>query len=165
MRAPRPRRLADVFDWIHERAGVVPTVPTRTMAEFVLAIGSGAILERLADPAALGEGLIEMAVGAFGLGPSAGGARSDETSEGTAVSTRTKRTPFDDMRRWLQDEMRRRMPDHTRRLSLPPGDICLRQRNALRALLAHAIANRPFHAARLGGLDARSSWTTSARCR
>ena len=69
------------------------------------------------------------------------------------MSTRTKRTPFDEMHRWLQDEMRRRMPDHIRRLSLPPGEICLRQRNALRALLAHAIANCPFHAARLGGLD------------
>ena len=66
------RRLADVFDRIHERASVVPTVPTRTMAEFVLAIGSGATLERLADPAALGDGLIEMAVGGFGLRPRAG---------------------------------------------------------------------------------------------
>jgi hypothetical protein len=43
------RVLADV----HERAGLDPALPTEVMAEMVLAVGSGLVLERLAQPDSL----------------------------------------------------------------------------------------------------------------
>jgi AcrR family transcriptional regulator len=38
---------------LHQRAGFEPAFPVRTMAELLLALGSGTVLERLADPDAL----------------------------------------------------------------------------------------------------------------
>jgi AcrR family transcriptional regulator len=46
-------RLAQVLEGVHERAGLSPAVPTNTMAEFVLALGFGVEIERLANPGAL----------------------------------------------------------------------------------------------------------------
>jgi AcrR family transcriptional regulator len=45
--------LAGLIERLHARAGLEPAVSTRTMAEFVLAIGAGLTLERAADPGAL----------------------------------------------------------------------------------------------------------------
>jgi AcrR family transcriptional regulator len=45
-------RLASVFSRLHERAGSTPRYPPRVLAQVALAIGTGAFLERLTDPAA-----------------------------------------------------------------------------------------------------------------
>jgi AcrR family transcriptional regulator len=46
-------RLAGLLDGLYERAGIEPAAPTRTLAEFVLAVGSGINLERAAVEEAL----------------------------------------------------------------------------------------------------------------
>jgi AcrR family transcriptional regulator len=46
-------QLAALVARLHERAGTPPVVPPQSMAEFVLAIGTGVTLERAANPAAL----------------------------------------------------------------------------------------------------------------
>jgi AcrR family transcriptional regulator len=46
-------RLAQVLAGVQERAGLSPAMPTNTMAEFVLALGFGVEIERLANPDAL----------------------------------------------------------------------------------------------------------------
>jgi AcrR family transcriptional regulator len=70
-------RLAGVLTRVHERAGVPLAAPARAMAEFVLAVGSGITLERLANPDALpAEHLIHMVPSAIGApAPAHGEAR------------------------------------------------------------------------------------------
>ena len=46
-------QLAALFAGIYERAGTPPVVPPRSMAEFVLAMGTGVTLERAANPGAI----------------------------------------------------------------------------------------------------------------
>jgi AcrR family transcriptional regulator len=46
-------QLAALLAGLHDRAGTSPAVPPQSMAEFVLAIGTGVTLERTANPAAL----------------------------------------------------------------------------------------------------------------
>jgi AcrR family transcriptional regulator len=46
--------LAEVFGALYERAGGEPPLPRRRLAEFLLAMGSGAQLEHAANPQALG---------------------------------------------------------------------------------------------------------------
>src|SRR5262245_58658975 len=46
-------QLAALLAGIYERAGTSPVVPPQSMAEFVLAMGTGVTLERAANPAAL----------------------------------------------------------------------------------------------------------------
>ena len=46
-------QLAALLTGIYDRAGTPPAVPPQSMAEFVLAMGTGATLERAANPAAL----------------------------------------------------------------------------------------------------------------
>jgi len=46
-------RLARTLAGVYERAGVQPPVPPHRLAEFALAIGSGVVLERAANPDAL----------------------------------------------------------------------------------------------------------------
>ncbi len=46
-------RLTGFFGRLYEQPGAEPRLPARTMAEFVLALGSGTVLERLAESAAL----------------------------------------------------------------------------------------------------------------
>jgi len=46
-----------------------------------------------------------------------------------------------------------RMPEHIGRLGWDAGRLAVHQRDRLRALLARAIADSPFHAARLRGVD------------
>jgi AcrR family transcriptional regulator len=70
------QRLSLLLDGLHERAGVTPTVSAHVMAEFVLAVGSGVILERLVNPGALDVEVADMLVGALGLGTSAASAAS-----------------------------------------------------------------------------------------
>ena len=45
--------LAALLARLHDRAGTPPVVPPQSMAEFVLAMGTGLTLERAANPAAL----------------------------------------------------------------------------------------------------------------
>ena len=47
----------------------------------------------------------------------------------------------------------RQMPEHIGRLGWDAGRLAAWQRDRLRALLARAIAESPFHAARLRGVD------------
>jgi AcrR family transcriptional regulator len=49
-------QLAALVARLHERAGMSPAVPPQSMAEFVLAMGTGIALERAANPAALPAG-------------------------------------------------------------------------------------------------------------
>lgn len=61
-------RLAAVLTQLHERAGLEPAMPPRTMAALILAFGSGVVLERIADPQALPTPLLMgMLVRAVGL--------------------------------------------------------------------------------------------------
>jgi AcrR family transcriptional regulator len=46
-------RLGAMLARLHERAGTEPLIPTTTLAELTLAIGSGVVLERAANPQAL----------------------------------------------------------------------------------------------------------------
>jgi AcrR family transcriptional regulator len=46
-------QLAEMFNSFYERAGIEPAAPTRSLAEFVLALGSGITLERAANGGAL----------------------------------------------------------------------------------------------------------------
>jgi AcrR family transcriptional regulator len=46
-------RLASMLDGLYVAAGIDPEVPTRVVASFVLAVGSGLTLERAASPDAL----------------------------------------------------------------------------------------------------------------
>ena len=46
-----------------------------------------------------------------------------------------------------------RMPEHIGRLGWDAGRLAAHQRDRLRALLARAIADSPFHAGRLRGID------------
>ena len=48
-------QLAALLARLHEQAGMSPVVPPQSMAEFVLAMGTGVTLERAANPAALPE--------------------------------------------------------------------------------------------------------------
>ena len=47
----------------------------------------------------------------------------------------------------------RQMPEHIGRLGWDAGRLAVHQRDRLRALLARAIADSPFHAGRLRGVD------------
>src|SRR6266487_1951238 len=46
-------QLAALLARLHDQAGTPPAVPPQSMAEFVLAMGTGVTLERAANPAAL----------------------------------------------------------------------------------------------------------------
>ncbi len=50
--------LAELFGSLHARAGSVPPVPPRQLAELVLAVGTGVQLEQAASPDALGGELV-----------------------------------------------------------------------------------------------------------
>jgi AcrR family transcriptional regulator len=47
------RQFAAVLERLHDRGGLQPAVPARSMAEFILAVASGFAIERLADHTAL----------------------------------------------------------------------------------------------------------------
>jgi AcrR family transcriptional regulator len=60
--------LVAVIGGIHQRAGREPAVPLRSMAEFIVGVGSAVALERLANPGALADGdLAAMVIRALGL--------------------------------------------------------------------------------------------------
>jgi len=62
-------QLAALLAGIYDRAGTPPVVPPPSMAEFVLAMGTGVTLERAANPAALpmGDGLPMMLRALIGM--------------------------------------------------------------------------------------------------
>jgi AcrR family transcriptional regulator len=60
-------RIATLLEEIHDRAGLVPASPPQSMAEMILAYGSGLTLERLANPRALDGDGPEMLIRALGL--------------------------------------------------------------------------------------------------
>jgi phenylacetate-CoA ligase len=62
-------------------------------------------------------------------------------------------TPFSPLRERMQAELMRRAPDHIARLGWSRETIAARQRERLRALLAHAREHSPFHARRLRSVD------------
>jgi phenylacetate-coenzyme A ligase PaaK-like adenylate-forming protein len=62
-------------------------------------------------------------------------------------------TPFAPLRDRMQAELMRRAPDHLARLDWSREQIAARQREGLRALLAHAREHSPFHARRLRSVD------------
>jgi hypothetical protein len=60
--------LVAVVGRIHQRAGRAPEVPLRSMAEFIVGVGSAVALERLANPGALPDAdLTVMVIRALGL--------------------------------------------------------------------------------------------------
>jgi phenylacetate-coenzyme A ligase PaaK-like adenylate-forming protein len=63
-------------------------------------------------------------------------------------------TPFAPLRARMQSELLRRLPEQIARLGWSAAQIAAHQREALRALLAHARAHSPFHARRLRDVDA-----------
>ena len=69
------------------------------------------------------------------------------------TGTTTVGTGFEQLRTWVQTELLARMPDHIERLHWSNEKIEAGQRQGLRALLAKAIENSPFHRRRLGGID------------
>jgi phenylacetate-CoA ligase len=60
---------------------------------------------------------------------------------------------FAPLRERMQAELMRRASDHVARLGWSRDRIAARQREGLRALLAHARERSPFHARRLRGVD------------
>jgi hypothetical protein len=56
-------RLVGMLTPLLERAGIEPPFPTTTLAELILAIGSGVALERVANPAALPSEFISRFIG------------------------------------------------------------------------------------------------------
>lgn len=60
--------LTSVLAGLHDRAGLVPAVALRTMAQLILALGAGMTLERAANPDALPDDeVIELLESALGL--------------------------------------------------------------------------------------------------
>jgi hypothetical protein len=69
------------------------------------------------------------------------------------TATTTVGTAFEQLRTSVQAELLARVPDHIERLRWSREQIETAQREGLRALLAHAIENSPFHRRRLGHID------------
>ncbi len=67
--------------------------------------------------------------------------------------TTTLGTGFEQLRTAVQADLLSRMPDHIERLRWSREQIEASQREGLRALLAQALENSPFHRRRLGGID------------
>lgn len=68
----------------------------------------------------------------------------------TTASTRSSFTAFN---AGLQAALLASCPEHLARVNWDRAAILAHQRNALRALLAHAAEHSPFHARRLAGID------------
>ncbi len=62
-------------------------------------------------------------------------------------------TAFEQFREAWQQAYLAKLDEHVARMRWDAATIRARQREQLRALLAHAIANSPFHRARLAGID------------
>jgi hypothetical protein len=62
-------------------------------------------------------------------------------------------TDVERLRTRLVNAIARQMPEHIERLGWDAGRLAAHQRDRLRALLARAIADSPFHAGRLRGVD------------
>ena len=62
-------------------------------------------------------------------------------------------TDFDQLRAQVQAEVLARLPDCIERMRCSREQVEASQREGLRALLANAIENSPFHHGRLGDVD------------
>ena len=62
-------------------------------------------------------------------------------------------TDFDHLRAQVQAEVLARLPDCIERMRCSREQVEASQREELRALLANAIENSPFHHSRLGDVD------------
>jgi len=62
-------------------------------------------------------------------------------------------TGFEQLRTAVQAELVARMPDHIERLRWSREQLDASKRDGLRALLAQALENSPFHRRRLGGIE------------
>src|SRR5260370_881108 len=67
--------------------------------------------------------------------------------------TTTLGTGFEQLRTAVKADLRARMRDHSERLRWSREQLEARQREGLRALLAQALENSPFHRRRLDGID------------
>jgi AcrR family transcriptional regulator len=76
--------VAAALTKLHERAGLEPAFPLRTIAELILAVGSGTVLERLADPDALSmDDVAPMLARVFGTESDGGNGHSARVRERT----------------------------------------------------------------------------------
>ncbi len=69
------------------------------------------------------------------------------------TKTTTLVTGFEQLRTAVQAELVARMPDHIERLRWSREQLDASKRDGLRALLAQALENSPFHRRRLGGIE------------
>jgi phenylacetate-coenzyme A ligase PaaK-like adenylate-forming protein len=69
------------------------------------------------------------------------------------TTTTTVGSGFDQLRLQVQTELLVQLPEHIRRLRWSRAQIEASQREELRALLAHAMENSPFHRRRLPGIE------------
>jgi phenylacetate-CoA ligase len=69
------------------------------------------------------------------------------------MPTTIAETGFERLRASVQAELVAQMPEQIGRLRWGREQIEAKQRDGLRALLAHAIQNSPFHGHRLAGID------------
>src|SRR4051794_33827263 len=68
----------------------------------------------------------------------------------------TTTTDVETVRARLGAQLAERMPEHLGRLRWDADRLAAHQRDRLRVLLRHVLEHSPFHARRLGGLDADS---------
>jgi phenylacetate-CoA ligase len=69
------------------------------------------------------------------------------------TTTTTVAGGFDRLRVHLQTDLLAKLPEHLERLRWSRTQIEAAQRDGLRALLAHAMENSPFHRRRLSGIE------------
>jgi phenylacetate-coenzyme A ligase PaaK-like adenylate-forming protein len=80
------------------------------------------------------------------------------------MATTTAGTGFETLRASVQAELLARAPEQIGRLRWGREQIEAAQRDGLRALLAHAIENSPFHRQRLVGIDPSQLELTDLQC-
>ncbi len=145
--------LASVLAGLQERDAELP-LPPRQLAEFMLTVGFGAALEQAANPDALGGPLLAQRIaGLITSQPAARPPQPGRTEEPRMTSTCAPDRSV--LRSRLSGAIGAHMPGAIDRLGWDAGRLAAYQRDRLRALLARAATRSPFHARRLGGIDAR----------
>src|SRR5262249_17259288 len=91
--------------------------------------------------------------GPAGAAPAGGIARGAVDADPGGKMTTAMITDIDLLRTRVSGAVGRHMPEHIARLGWDAGRLAAHQRDRLRALLARAIADSPFHARRLRGVD------------
>ena len=118
--------------------------PPRLMAELWLAIETGRALEQIDRP-----GCPQRPC----LAPAGGLVRGAADAQSGGKMTTATITDLELLRTRVSGAIGQRMPEHIGRLGWDAGRLAVHQRDRLRALLARAIADSPFHAGRLRGVD------------